>query len=280
MNRGLRFVFDSARLAELSEKYRSQYAAAKPFPHVVIDDFLPEDVLHDVIAEFPQPRQVDWINFNNSAEKKLATKAEAQMGNLTRFLLYQFNSSVFISFLENLSGITGLIPDPHFWGGGLHQIEPGGFLKIHADFTRHPILPLDRRINLLLYLNEDWQASYGGQLELWDTGMNRCEVRVLPLFNRCVIFNTTAYSFHGHPDPVTCPPDRTRKSIALYYFSNGRPEEEHPIDHGTLFVQRPGEQYKAPRPGRLSRPQAAKQIVKRLLPPLLVDALKHLKSKR
>jgi len=280
MGRGLRFVFDAVALGELAGRRRAEYAAARPFPHVVIDNFLPDEALTALLEEFPRPGQIDWLTFDNPAEKKLATRAESQMGAWTRFLLYQFNSSIFIDFLERLTGIGQLIPDPHFWGGGLHQIERGGFLKIHADFTRHPVLPLDRRLNLLLYLNENWEEEYGGHLELWDREMSGREVHILPLYNRCVIFSTTAFSFHGHPEPVNCPAGQTRKSLALYYFTNGRPAEEHPVDHGTLFVRRPGETYQAPRPSALTRTQAAKQVLKRFIPPILTDARRRLKSKR
>lgn len=280
MEAALNFVFDPIKLTAHADKHRESYSKAQPFPHIVIDDFLPDKALREVLAEFPRPGDLDWIDFNNPAEKKLATKTEVQLGSWTRFLLYQFNSSVFIDFLERLTGIHGLIPDPHFWGGGLHQIEHGGFLKIHADFTRHPVLPLDRRVNLMVYLNEDWREEYGGHLELWNLQMTRCEARILPVYNRCVIFSTTAYSFHGHPDPIACPKGETRKSIALYYFSNGRPEEEHPIDHGTLFVQRPGEVYKAPQPDKPARQVSAKRILKSLLPPILVDGMKPLARAR
>ncbi len=280
MNQTIDYVFDAVGLEELADRHREEYMKAQPFPHVVLDNFLPADALRAVLNEFPQPGQIDWINFNNYTEKKLATKAEAQMGAQTRFLLYQFNSSRFINFLESLTGIQGLMPDPHLWGGGLHQIEPGGFLKIHADFTRHPVLPLDRRINLLLYLNEDWPEEYGGHLELWDKDLTNCMVRVLPVFNRCVIFNTTAHSFHGHPDPVTCPAGRTRKSIALYYFSNGRPEEPEHIEHGTMFVPRPGESFKIRVGGAPTRAQQVKKIIKRFLPPVLLDVRDYLKPKR
>lgn len=275
---GLRFVFDPERLSAVASRLHEDYVRAAPFPHVVIDDFLPEDAARAVLDEFPGPEQIDWIAYDSGAERKLATKNESQMGDWTRFLLYQFNSAVFIDFLEKLTGVRGLLPDPHFWGGGLHQIARGGFLKIHADFTRHPVLPLDRRINLLLYLNDGWREEYGGQLELWDREMTRCEVCILPAFNRCVIFSTTAFSFHGHPDPVLCPEGQTRKSLALYYFSNGRPEEEHPFDHGTLFMRRPGEVYKAPRPGVPTRAQSVKSLVKRFIPPILADAVRHLKT--
>jgi Rps23 Pro-64 3,4-dihydroxylase Tpa1-like proline 4-hydroxylase len=149
--------------------------------------------------------------------------------------------SVFIDFLETLTGITGLLPDPHLWGGGLHQIQRGGFLKVHADFNRHERLDLDRRLNLLVYLNKDWKEEYGGQLELWSRDMKRCEERVLPVFNRCVVFSTTDTSYHGHPDELTCPEGWTRKSMALYYYTTGRSAEETSQSHSTLYQERPGE---------------------------------------
>jgi hypothetical protein len=141
-----------------------------------------------------------------------------------------------------LTGIQGLVPDPHLWGGGLHQILPGGKLAVHADFNKYPHFKLDRRLNVLVYLNRDWQEQWGGQLELWNRDMTRCEQRILPLFNRMVCFSTTDSSFHGHPDPLRCPADRTRRSLALYYYSNGRPAEEIGRPHTTLFQYRPDDE--------------------------------------
>jgi Rps23 Pro-64 3,4-dihydroxylase Tpa1-like proline 4-hydroxylase len=232
---------DSKELQGLATRLREQYCGAVPFPHVVIDDLFPKEILEKIISEFPRPGEIAWNEFANREEKKLASTAESQMSEATRFFLYQLNSSTFINFLETLTGIDGLIPDPHFWGGGLHQITRGGYLKIHADFNRHEKLRLDRRLNLLLYLNHDWKEEYAGHLELWNSGMSRCEKRVLPVFNRCVIFNITDYSYHGHPEPLACPEAQTRKSLALYYYSNGRPAEEASDEHGTLFKKRPNE---------------------------------------
>ena len=235
------FFLDSDKLQQLAHERHGQYTEAEPFPHVVIDNLFSEEVLRALIREFPRPGEIDWNQFNNREERKLASTREAQMGEMTRLFLYQLNSSVFIEFLETLTGINGLIPDPHFWGGGLHQIERGGYLKIHADFNKHERLNLDRRLNLLLYLNEDWKQEYGGYLELWDRQMTRSVQRILPVFNRCVIFSTTDYSYHGHPDVLECPVGETRKSLALYYYSNGRPAEDVSGDHGTLFKKRPDE---------------------------------------
>jgi Rps23 Pro-64 3,4-dihydroxylase Tpa1-like proline 4-hydroxylase len=198
------------------------------------------------------------------------------MGKATRLLLYQLNSATFINFLEELTGIDGIIPDPHFVGGGLHQIERGGYLKIHADFNRHKKLSLDRRLNLLIYLNQDWQEEYGGHFEMWDRDMTRCEKKILPLFNRCVIFNTTDFSYHGHPEPLTCPPDRTRRSLALYYYSNGRPAEEIAGGHSTLFRPRPGEEI----PQKVSSKRAFKNIFKKFVPPIAIEAKNYLKKHR
>jgi hypothetical protein len=122
--------------------------------------------------------------------------------------------------LEKVTGITGLKHDPLLEGGGLHQCGNGGFLNVHADFTCHPHkLNWRRRVNVLVYLNENWKTEFGGNLELWSTDMSSCKRSIEPYLNRAVIFKTDETSFHGFPDPITCPPDVFRKSIALYYFT-------------------------------------------------------------
>lgn len=256
-------------LKALTAKHKRAYSQAEPFPHIVIDDFLPESILELVLKEFPSPQKIDWKTFDNPAEKKLASTSESQMGENTKRLLWQLNSSLFIDFLEELTGIDGIIPDPHFVGGGLHQIERGGYLKIHADFNRHKRLCLDRRLNLLIYLNKDWQEEYGGHFEMWDTNMTGCEKKILPIFNRCVIFNTTDFSFHGHPQPLNCPEDRTRKSLALYYYSNGRPDYETSGKHSTLFKDVP-EKFAGNKDVALK----FKTIAKKIVLPILFDLKK------
>ena len=138
------------------------YIGANPFPHVVFDDFLSPDVLDAVLAEFPKPDQIRWQEFDNAREIKLASAKEANFGPVTRLLFYHLNSITFLEFLSGVTGIQNLIPDPSFDGGGLHQILPGGKLGIHADFNKHPKYDLDRRLNVILYLNKEWREEYGG----------------------------------------------------------------------------------------------------------------------
>lgn len=257
-----------SRMAELARTALADYAGARPFPHVVFDDFFDPALLESVLAEFPRPGQIDWQRFDNAQEIKLASAAEASFGPVTRLLLYHLNSITFLEFMSKVTGIANLISDPCFDGGGLHQIVRGGKLAVHADFNKHPRYGLDRRLNVLIYLNRDWREEYGGHLELWNREMTRCEARVLPLFNRLMIFGTTDFTYHGHPEPLACPAGMTRKSLALYYFSNGRPAEEISPDHSTLFRPRLNEQFKTDWPQRL------RHAARELLPPIVTRQLR------
>ncbi|TYO60757.1 2OG-Fe(II) oxygenase, partial [Bradyrhizobium hipponense] len=164
-----------------------------------------------------------------------------------------------LGFLERLTGIEGLIPDPYLLGGGLHMIPRGGRLAIHADFNIHKKLRLDRRLNLLLYLNYDWKEEWGGALELWDKDVKTKERAYLPIANRMVVFSTTDTAYHGHPDPLRSPKGKYRRSIALYYYTNGRPEDERSADHSTIFRMRPNE----------VRKRMALDMVKPFVPPIV-----------
>ncbi|MFM1872504.1 MAG: hypothetical protein RL398_1926 [Planctomycetota bacterium] len=225
------------RARDLGPVYRS----AQPFPHIYIDDFFAPEAVEAALAEFPDKDKIRWQQFNAPQEVKLASRDERTMGSAARRLIWEMHSQPFIEFLEELTGIQGLVADPHLSGGGLHQILRGGKLGVHIDFNKQPKLRLDRRLNLLLYLNKDWKEEYGGHLELWNKDMTRCEKRILPIFNRVALFSTSEGSYHGHPDPLQCPEGWSRKSIALYYYTNGRPEEEQAGEHSTVFRSRPGE---------------------------------------
>lgn len=220
------------------------FHSAQPFKHVVIDGLFDPDFLLRVAEEFYPPDDGRWQHLQNDQEGKLAiSNSEQYLPPTIKQFLRELNAEPFLQQLSALTGISYLLPDPYLLGGGMHCIPPGGKLAIHEDFNKHPFTKLDRRLNVLIYLNVDWPEAYGGALELWDRSMRHCVQRILPLFNRTVVFVTDDFSFHGHPDPLACPQDRVRKSLALYYYTNGRPEAELYLgtDHGTLFQQRPFE---------------------------------------
>ena len=270
------FQFDRDQLLAVAEAHHAEYLSATPFGHVVLDGFCPEWILDEVLSEFPSPEQEAWQRFESDNERKLASVGDRGMGHATRQLLAEFNSATFLDFLGELTGIAGLVPDPYFEGGGMHQIVTGGHLNVHVDFNRHPVTGLDRRLNVLLYLNRDWEEEWGGALELWSPDMQRCARRVAPLFNRLVVFSTTEHSYHGHPHPLACPPDRTRRSLALYYYSNGRPEEKGAAarTHNTVWGQ-PGGGLDGRTPA-----ERLKEIVKLVTPPILLDAAREARRRR
>jgi Rps23 Pro-64 3,4-dihydroxylase Tpa1-like proline 4-hydroxylase len=263
-----------AKLQQLAKDKAGEYADNKPFPHIYFDNFLPVEAAEAALLDFPKPKQLDWSSFAGKNEKKLAFDQVEKLPDSIRDVLYFLNSRPMVQFLELLTGIEGVIPDPYFVGGGLHQIERGGHLEVHADFNLHTKLKLDRRLNVLVYMNKDWKEEYGGHFELWNHDMSAAEKKILPLFNRCAIFSTTDFSYHGHPTPLACPPDRSRKSMATYYYSNGRPEEERSESHTTLFRVRPGD---AAEPTE-SKPSAVKSILRAITPPIIVDTFKNLRK--
>lgn len=222
------------------EKAAVDYKNAKPFPHVVIDNFLDKNVAElawkDMQYIYPNEK---WYHYNSAIEKKYATDNwELFPGNI-RLLLAYLNTGMFIKTFEDITGIQGLIGDPSLRGGGIHCILPGGKLDIHADRGIHPTLSLYRRINVIIYLNKNWRDSYNGLLEFWNKGMTKCEKKISPDFNRMVIFETSASSFHGHPDTLVCPIGESRKSLALYYWTSSVPEGFDLNKGSTDFRARP-----------------------------------------
>lgn len=205
-----------AQLAELSETYRHN----DPYPHIHLADLLDDDVVEGLLDEFPRSGDASWIQYKHYNENKLGLSKREQFPPLIGRVIDEFQSPEFVAWLSELTGIPGLMSDPHLEGGGMHQTERGGFLNIHADFTMHHHVPnWRRRVNLILYLNRRWDEAWGGAIELWDRQMRGCGARIVPLANHAVIFSTTEDSFHGYPEPIDCPEDVSRKSLALYYYT-------------------------------------------------------------
>lgn len=223
------------KLPELSKKYQS----ANPYPHIVLENFLNPEVLDECIDEFNKLNESDgWINYAHYNEKKRGLNKIDLLPTAIKSTINELNSPEFLQFLTGLTGINNLLKDDTMEGGGIHQSGKGGFLNIHADFTAHPHQQnWQRRVNVLVYLNKNWKEEWGGKLELWDRKMKKCEEEVLPVYNRCVIFNTDADSYHGHPIPMSCPENQYRRSIALYYYT----VEANPFRRATYYQARPGD---------------------------------------
>ena len=221
-------ALDDAGLVSLARDRRIEYAQAEPFHHAVLDGLFDPAALERVADEFPPPDDSRWTTYTDVSEAgKQELSDPAMWGPSVRELVSELSSPAWLRFVEELTGLDALIADQH--GAGMHQSGPGARLDVHVDFNRHPTLPLERLVNVLVYLNPEWTEDDGGALELW-TETERVR-SILPLFNRCVVFTASRHSFHGHPVPVAegC----RRRSIALYYY--GRRGEALPERHSTIW---------------------------------------------
>ncbi len=223
-------------LFALGRSSADTYRAAQPFPHAAFDGLFREDPLAEVAAEFPTLVDERWKTYPGEHEAGKQEASESTLwGPKVSALVDYLSSESWLRFVEELSGLGELTADAH--GGGMHQSGPGAFLDVHADFNRHPTLDLDRRVNAIVYLNPSWGEDDGGLLELWSE--SECIERIVPSFNRCVLFSASETSFHGHPAPVRGGVDpatgttRRRRSVALYYYSP--PAEGRTEGHSTIW---------------------------------------------
>jgi Rps23 Pro-64 3,4-dihydroxylase Tpa1-like proline 4-hydroxylase len=232
-------------LTKFNELFESnEYQQAQPFPHVVIDDFLAEeeaDRLSTYAKSLDPKKAPESRNFKHCREKFAYPNINSFPIEI-QYIFEELTSRRFIHYLEQLTGIQGLIPNEHsLFGGGFHKIAHNGYLDMHTDFNQYKNSRyglLDRRINLLLYLNKDWTPTKGGHLYLADSKTKDITHKILPIFNRAVIFNTTKHSIHGHPRKLNAPGE-TRDSIALYYYTRAKGHKCFEGDnmHSTIYYE-------------------------------------------
>jgi Rps23 Pro-64 3,4-dihydroxylase Tpa1-like proline 4-hydroxylase len=255
---------DEAR--EFGKAASADYRARKPYAHGCYDNFMPPEILEKVQEELRVLPEAESF-FSRPQERKKSAYMPERLGPYTRALFHSLNSKAFLGYLEELTGIEGLIPDPYFSGGGIHVVSNGGHLDIHADFNHHGKMNLERRLNVLIYLNKDWREDWGGSFEIWNEDMSAKVAGFVPLFNRMCCFNTGSNTWHGNPEPVNHPSGEPRMSIALYYYT--ATWDTTRVAHSTLFKPRPGTV------DQRDRQEARHRIIQDVLPPAIYRRLGH-----
>jgi hypothetical protein len=253
---------DEAR--EFGKAAAAEYRARKPYAYGCYDNFMPPEILEKVQEELRVLPEAESF-FSRPQERKKSAYMPERLGPYALF--HALNSKAFLGYLEELTGIEGLIPDPYFSGGGIHVVSNGGHLDIHADFNHHGKMNLERRLNVLIYLNKDWQEEWGGSFEIWNDDMSAKVAGFVPLFNRMCCFNTGSNTWHGNPEPVNHPSGEPRMSIALYYYT--ATWDTTRVAHSTLFKPRPGTI------DQRDRQEARHRIIQDILPPAIYRRLGH-----
>jgi hypothetical protein len=231
-------LFAYEKWAAFVSRLAPQYRENHPCPHILLENFLDPETALAMAQQFPQPTSDAWTQYKHANENKLGMPKRELFPPVIGAVVDELNSPEFVAWISKLTGIPNLVADPMLEGGGLHQSGPGGYLNVHTDFSMHHFhANWHRRVNLILYLNPEWQEKWGGSLELWEKGMTRCGAKYPPLLNHALIFTTDERSLHGFPDPLTCPEGQSRKSLALYYYTVE--EGKKPTVHSTDYFARP-----------------------------------------
>ncbi len=276
--------FDQNTMASLREQFQS----ASPFPHIVIDGLFNPKLLELVYAEFDLFSEASWRPFVGEYEKTQRSPPKPKLGTATQIYFSIVNSGWFINFMSSVSGIENLIPDPQFYGGGMHETRQGGHFGIHTDFNLHHKTMLDNAMIIITYLNKDWKNTYNGALELWDANSGNCAVEIIPEFGRTLLMPQGLTNLHGHSKPLASPENTTRRSVAAYYYTNKNAEKFQPRRHSTLFFPsgrmswrfryKYALKYKILPPSILRVPFNPGYAIRKVLPNPILSMLHHLKS--
>lgn len=234
------WFLERAPLKALGLAGREAYRAARPYPHAVFDGFLGKERARHLASRFPGPEHAAWMRRDYAEQSarfgQLQRTGFEGVDAALRHLLAELSAMAFLDFLTALTGIEGLIADPHFRGAGPSLTLPGGHLALHADFNRDRTRHLERKLTVLYYLGADWQPEWGGALELWNEARSECQAKYLPVLDRLIVMAHGDTFWHGHPDPLACPEGRYRASVAAYYYVAARSADEED-SHGAIWAR-------------------------------------------
>ena len=233
---GPQFFFDRKALRALGLAHRDAYREARPYPHAVFDGFAGDALARSLAERFPGPTHPGWVKRDYAEQVRLGQLQRSGFEGVDpsiRHFLAELGGMAFLDFLAGLTGIEGLIADPHFIGAGPSLTMPGGHLALHADFNQDRTRGLERAITVLYYLGVDWQEGWGGALELWNADRTACEASHLPILDRLIVMAHGDTYWHGHPSPLACPEGRYRASLSTYYYVAKTHEEPA---HGAIWA--------------------------------------------
>ena len=218
--------YDPATLAE-------SHSAGEPVPYTIIDDFLPDELFKTLSFEIDFLQESDWTVFTNGSSLRKECRNFTTTPRI-QSMAYSFQGSAFLKWIEQVTGIDKLVADPHYRGGGITRVSRGDSLGLHNDFNWNEQIRLTRRVNIILYMNPEWDASWGGDLEFWDFDRTKCLVKIEPRPNRLAIWNYDERLIHGHPHPLTCPEHIARQNFIQFYYGSNATHETPP--HRSQFI--------------------------------------------
>ena len=209
------------------------HSVGLPVPYTIIDDFLPDELFKTLSFEVDFLQESDWTVFTNGTSLRKECRNFTSTPRI-QSMVYSFQGSTFLKWIEQVTGIDKLVADPHYRGGGITRVSRGNILGLHNDFNWNEQIRLTRRANIILYMNAEWDASWGGDLEFWDFDRTKCLVKIEPRPNRLAIWNYDERLIHGHPHPLACPEHIARQNFIQFYYGSNATHETPP--HKSQFI--------------------------------------------
>ena len=209
------------------------HSVGLPVPYTIIDDFLPDELFKTLSFEVDFLQESDWTVFTNGTSLRKECRNFTSTPRI-QSMVYSFQGSTFLKWIEQVTGIDKLVADPHYRGGGITRVSRGNILGLHNDFNWNEQIRLTRRANIILYMNAEWDASWGGDLEFWDFDRTECLVKIEPRPNRLAIWNYDERLIHGHPHPLACPEHIARQNFIQFYYGSNATHETPP--HKSQFI--------------------------------------------
>ncbi len=233
---------DIESLRSRSATIKKDFQSKQPFKYTAFEEIFKKPMVEVIYNGYPSIQYGTWDGTTYIDQKNKFQKSEFDKGSLFDKVFNELNSAEFLHWLEEVTQIKNLKGDEGLFGGGLHQSTKGAFLNVHVDYNIHPKTNYHRRLNVIVFMNKDWKDEYEGHLELWDMSNSNKKLLecIAPTFNKCVIFETNEISFHGHPKKLNTPLAINRKSLATYYYTQERPEQEIVAEHNTIYVNTEG----------------------------------------
>jgi 2OG-Fe(II) oxygenase superfamily len=256
------------RLPVALDDLRSAYRNAAPFPHVVIDELFSPHLLEPVLGEIAGLGKKQWMLIEHESRQRVhRMRSGVELSAAGMQLVGLLHSPSFLYLLSEITGVWQLLPDPYMQGAGYAVMRRGDFFSVHSDRNVAYETGLTRRLAMIVFLNKSWEPSYNGQLQLWSSDLTRCDVSIEPIFNRTVIFEVGDPNYHGVPDPINCPPDRSRQSFIVYYHTVGIDGKSEAHPRTSLFA-----------PNFYREDPKLRAFVREVTPPVLLKAAKKLVS--
>ena len=233
-------LIDIQKIREQRDTLKRDWNVKRPFRYMILENFFLPDKAKEIYHTYPGIDEGHWDGTTYINQKNKYQQREFEEGSIIKKAFFELKSEEFLEEIEYITAIEHLIGDDQLFGGGLHQSLTGAFLDVHVDYNLHPKTKLHRRLNILVYMNQDWKDEYEGHLQLWDMKTNQMIENILPSFNRMAMFETNEISFHGHPKALKSPVGLSRKSLAAYYYTDTRPKNEIADEHNTIYINTEG----------------------------------------